>query len=363
MAFDEGLGARLLGLPGALRVGFDLPRLEEHLPDLLLVAEHDLPEGGADLGLLGRFPPQRVLQEQDALVRDLRVARQVRVGLQERQGLAVAPVRGHDLLLAEPPADLAQGPAHVAGDLLPVRGLLQAGELFEGDADPGLRPRRFQHAQEPEVLLDVAHGEPEQEPVVQGRELVVLGELVAGPEQGDERHLVDALAVVEPALVDDGQDRVEDRGVGLEHLVQEGDVGLRELVGGHPPVVVLLQPLQAHRAEQLFGRGEAGQQPLEVPGAFDAAAQLVREHRLGRPRRSDDQQVPGREQGRQGAVDEFASFQERLPQLVAKRQQFFPGSHAGRPSEAFPRRSSKSRAARQRARRGERKLGTIARSS
>ncbi len=70
-----------------------------------------------------------------------------------------------------------------------------------------------------------------------------------------------------------------------------------QLMGGDAPVIVLFQRLKADRAEDFFGRGELGQQPLEVIGAFDALAQLLSEHRLGSPRRSDNQHMIGRKQG------------------------------------------------------------------
>src|SRR5439155_1164929 len=83
------------------------------------------------------------------------------------------------------------------------------------------------------------------------------------------------------------EDRVQDRRARLEDLVEEGDVRLRQLVRREPPVVVLLERLQADRPEQLLRRGEAGEQPLEVLGPGDPAADLVGEHRLGRARRED----------------------------------------------------------------------------
>lgn len=43
--------------------------------------------------------------------------------------------------------------------------------------------------------------------------------------QADERHAHALRAVVEQALVEDGEQRVKDGAVGLEHLVDEGDAG------------------------------------------------------------------------------------------------------------------------------------------
>ena len=106
---------------------------------------------------------------------------------------------------------------------------------------------------------------------------------------------------------------------------------LGQLVGGETPVVVALEGLQADGAEELLGRGEARQQPLEVLRALDATADFVREHRLGGARRADHQQVLAGEQPDQRAVDEDVAFQELLPQLVPNGAQQIPRRrHAAR---------------------------------
>ena len=103
---------------------------------------------------------------------------------------------------------------------------------------------------------------------------------------------------------------------------------LREFVGGDPAVVVLLQGLEAHRPEDLFRRAEAGQEPLEVARPGNAAADLVGEHRLCGARRADDENVLGREQRGERAVDQIAALQKRLPELFADLFELVPGCHA-----------------------------------
>src|SRR5439155_22355698 len=99
-------------------------------------------------------------------------------------------------------------------------------------------------------------------------------------------------------------------------LVAEGDVRLRQLVRREPPVVVLLERLQADRPEQLLRRGEAGKQPLEVLGPGDPAADLVGEHRLGRARRADHEHMLLRDKGDERSVDELGPLEEDLLHLV-----------------------------------------------
>ena len=94
---------------------------------------------------------------------------------------------------------------------------------------------------------------------------------------------------MEETLVDQSEDGVQDRGIRLEDFVEEGDVRLREFMGSDPAVVVLLQRLEAYGPKDLLRRAEARQEPLEVVGPLDAAADLIGEHRFCGSRRADDQ--------------------------------------------------------------------------
>ena len=49
--------------------------------------------------------------------------------------------------------------------------------------------------------------------------------------------------------------------------------------------------LEAHRAEDLFRRRKAGQQPLKVVGALDSPADFIGKHRLGRAGGADNEDV------------------------------------------------------------------------
>ena len=151
---------------------------------------------------------------------------------------------------------------------------------------------------------------------MQRQQLVVLGQLVGGREQREQRDVDHLAPVVEAALVDQREDRVQDRRARLEYLVEKGDVRLRQLVRRQPPVVVLLERLQADRSEQLLGRREPGEQPLEVVRPGEPAADLVGEHRLGGARRADHQHMLRCDKRHERAVDELGSLQEDLLQLV-----------------------------------------------
>ena len=48
----------------------------------------------------------------------------------------------------------------------------------------------------------------------------------------------------------------------------------RQLERGDAPVLVAFEGGETHGAEEFLGRGELGQQPLEVGGALEAAAEL-----------------------------------------------------------------------------------------
>ncbi len=146
---------------------------------------------------------------------------------------------------------------------------VQLGEIKHGAfrcADP------LEHFQEAKILADVIDHEAQHEAVEQRRQLFFVGEFVGRAEHRDERDGDTLAPVVKDTFVDERQQRVEDRGVGLEDLVEKRDMRLGELVVSHAAVIVLLETLQAHRAEDLLGRAELRQQPLEVVGAPDSPA-------------------------------------------------------------------------------------------
>ncbi len=71
-------------------------------------------------------------------------------------------------------------------------------------------------------------------------------------------------AVRELALVQDGEQRVQDRRVRLEDLVEEDDLGLGQHGLGPARVAALAEGADVDRAEELVRLGEAREQVLEV---------------------------------------------------------------------------------------------------
>ncbi len=72
--------------------------------------------------------------------------------------------------------------------------------------------------------------------------------------QADEWDLDARRAVVKEALVKDGKQRVEDGGVGLEHLVNEGHLCAGQVPIYLPDVLVLFQGPHAQRPKQFLQR-------------------------------------------------------------------------------------------------------------
>ena len=128
---------------------------------------------------LGRIAPQDVLQEGDVGVADRVAALQPGVRAQHADRLRPAAVGRHDVAAGELAPEIGDGAQHVArhrhrGDL-GARG--RRGRRATSVVRAGGR-LRLQQLQEAEVLADVVDHEAEQEAVVQGEQLVVLGQLV-----------------------------------------------------------------------------------------------------------------------------------------------------------------------------------------
>ena len=99
----------------------------------------------------------------------------------------------------------------------------------------------------------------EEEAIEQRGQLLTLvtirgRQLVAGAEQSEQRYLDDFLAVVKKPLVDQRQDRIQDRRVGFEDFIEEGDMGFGKFAAGDAPIVVLFESLETDRAENLLRR-------------------------------------------------------------------------------------------------------------
>ena len=265
------------------------------------------------LGIL----PQHVLEEAEVVLGDDCAAGKEGVRAQHVERVMPAPIGNHYLLTPELAPQLGDGGEDAARNF--DRAGLRAQLVEFGEAEDGARggTYAFEHFEKTEFLDDVVDSEAQHETIVERGQFFLVGQLVGGPEHRDERHAKALAPVVEQALVDDGQERVEDRRVGLENLVEERDVRLGQLVRGHAPVVVVLEAAQADRAENLLGRAELGQQPLEIVGALDPPAELVGQHRLGRAGRSDDEHVAARKERAERAVDQFGAFLEVLVEFLA----------------------------------------------
>ena len=155
----------------------------------------------------------------------------------------------------------------------------------------------------------------EQEPVEQGPQRLVLGQVVRGREQREQREPVDLGPPAVDPLVEDRQQVVEDRAVGVEQLVEEGELGLGEHPGGDRGDGPLAEPGQVDRAEDLVGLGEAGQQVFEVP-PLDRRGELADQGRLRRPRRPVEEQVLAGDDRQGDQVDDLVAADEPALQVV-----------------------------------------------
>ena len=102
---------------------------------------------------------------------------------------------------------------------------------------------------------------------------------------------------------------VQDGGVRLEDLVDESELGLGQLAGDDPGESVLLQGLEGDGTEELFRRGELGEQALEVAAA-EGLGDGTGQRGLGGARGTEEQDVLPGEYSSQGAVDDVAAFGE-----------------------------------------------------
>ena len=82
-----------------------------------------------------------------------------------------------------------------------------------------------------------------------------------------------------------------------------------QLAGDDAGEAVLLQRLERDGAEELLGRGELGEQALEV-GAAEGDGDGADQRRLGGAGRAEQQDVLAGEDGGQGAVDDVLALGE-----------------------------------------------------
>jgi hypothetical protein len=127
--------------------------------------------------------------------------------------------------------------------------------------------------------------------------------------------------VVEFALVEEREQRVEDRAVGLEHFVDEGDGRLRQEAGRHALVAVLLQGGNRQRAEQLLGDREAGQQALEIASPVKRQVQPPRQFAFGGTGWPNQQRVLAGQRRQKRQPDNAAAFDQPRLKMIEQRRQ------------------------------------------
>ena len=172
-----------------------------------------------------------------------------------------------------------------------------------------------------EVL--VLHGvgdDLEAEAILERAELGVFGDLVGRREQDLERDGDRGAVLVVLALVDDRQQRVEDRRVRLEDLIEEHHPRRRQLALGAAHVATLAQEVDVDRAHDLRGLGEAREHVLEVVVVRDAerVAELDDEVRLGCAGHADEQQRLLGDGADRHEIDDLLARDEVVAQREAK---------------------------------------------
>ncbi len=179
------------------------------------------------------------------------------------------------------------------------------------------------------------HRQAHQETVEESLRHFVGGYLVGGTDDADQRAALAPGPVVEFALVEQGQQRVEDGAVGLEHLVDEGDGRLRQEARGHAFVAVLLQGGDGQRAEQLLGHREAGQQALEVARPGERQVQAPRQFALGGAGRTDQQRVLAGQRRQERQPHDATALDEARLQMVEQGRQALAQTDSGNRRPCF----------------------------
>ena len=164
---------------------------------------------------------------------------------------------------------------------------------------------------------------------MEGEQRFVARTLVAGADDADQRRAQAGAAVVEFALVEQGQQRIEDRRVGLEHLVEKGDAGGGQVAVDQALVAVVLKGFERQRTEQLLGGRKARQQAFEIARAVEDPVQPARQLALGGAGRADQQHMLAGQRGQQQQPGGGLAFE----QAMFERAQMLPhsGLQTGQP--------------------------------
>ena len=112
----------------------------------------------------------------------------------------------------------------------------------------------------------ILHPAAQQEPVIDRAQPVFPRRMVGRGKEQLEGRLDHLSAVVEPAFVHEGQQRVQDRRGGVEHLVEKHHLGALHLPLFEPfeRGGLVHQLGQVEKSKQLRGFGELGQQIFEI---------------------------------------------------------------------------------------------------
>ena len=201
------------------------------------------------------------------------------------------------------------------GQLDPAQHGVQAADVFDGKGGRRLAafqvefPPGDQHVVQP-FRRDVVAPHPQQEPVEQGPQRLVLRQPVAGADRHQQGERPGFAAAAKHPLVEHHQEAVQDRAVGVEQLVEEHQRRLGQHALGIREQFSLAELADVERPEQLVGLGEPRQQIVEHP-PVDPPRQVLHEGRLGGARRTEDEQVFARDEADAQQVDDLVLGDER----------------------------------------------------
>ena len=116
-------------------------------------------------------------------------------------------------------------------------------------------------------------------------------------------------AISKAFLVEGGQECVLNGRAGFPDLVEEDDVGVREIAIGDALVTVLLfQSLYGDRAEDLVGCAEATHEVLEGGGIAECEFEPASDEALGDARRAEEEDTFARGRGKKGKARRFLAL-------------------------------------------------------
>ena len=153
-----------------------------------------------------------------------------------------------------------------------------------------------QHLVEVLILFDALTFQADDESVPKRLQTLALcRQLVTGRNEQFQRQADKSVAVAEDLFVDDRKQRVLDRRPGFPYLVEEDDVGGRQIAFCDTLVIIgVLQFTNAHGTEDLIGRRELRHEILKRAGTGKSLRQPPCHHALCHSRRAkQDDALPG----------------------------------------------------------------------